>query len=175
MRGQISVGSGIKIKRIATISDNAQVKRDLRLVKHAINEGLLDQVITLSTYDRNDKGKIINRNITITELDEQILRNRKDKIESMEYSIDQMDLFSKYLKKNIHSGNGLDVGTIMNFIGEYDLYKIIQIVMSTMEQSKEKFVEGKYKNIDGTPQTLIDHITGMIHSKHHLQRLELDK
>lgn len=174
MRGQISVGSGLKIKRIATISDNAQVKRDLRLVKYAIGEGLLDQVITLSTYDRNNEGKIINRNITITELDEQILKNRKSKIESMEYSIYQMDLFSKYLKKNIHSGNGLDVGTIMNFIEIPDLYRLVQIVMNTIEESKEKFVEGEYNNIDASPQTLLDHVTNTIHNKHHLQNLEND-
>lgn len=171
MRGQIKVGSGIKIKRLATISDNAQVKRDLRLIKHAINEGLLDQVITLSTFDRNDKGKIINRNITMTELDEQILRFRKLKMESIEYSIDQMDLFSKYLKKNIHSGNGLSADMIMNFIETPDLYRIVNIIMDTIENSKD-FVEGKYNNMYGTPETLLDHITMTVHSKYHMELLK---
>jgi hypothetical protein len=89
----------MKIRRAATIRDNTAVKSDLGVIKHAINQGLLDSIFTLQTFDRDDSGKIRHRNITITELDEQIKNTRKEKIQSIDFALYQVSLFSKYLKK----------------------------------------------------------------------------
>ena len=93
-------------------------------------------------------------------------------MQSIEFAIDQVDLFSKYLRKNVHSGNGYSASMVMNFIETPDLYKIVQIVLDAIELSKTKFVKGKYNNQYGSPETLLDHLVMKIHNDHHLQRLD---
>jgi hypothetical protein len=171
MRGQIAVGSGMKIRRAATIKDNTAVKSDLGVIKHAINQGLLDSIFTLRTIDRDDSGKIRHRNITITELDEQIKNTRKEKIQSIDFAIYQMGLFSKYLKKNVHASNGYSAGMVLNFIEIPELYKIIQLVLQQIKESQNTFEDGKYNNLQGQKETLLDHLVMKIHNTHHLQRL----
>jgi len=162
----------MKIKRVATIKDNAAVKADLGLVKHAIKEGLLDSIFTLHTIDRDGSGKIRQRNMTITEIDEQIKNTRARKIESIDFALYQVGLFSKYLKKNVHAGNGYSASMIMNFIETPELYKIIELVLQEIKESETSFVEGKYNNMYGQKETLLDHLVITIQNKYHLQKLD---
>jgi hypothetical protein len=173
MKKSIKVGGGMKIKRSATITDNAQVKSDLRQVKYAVDQGLLDSIFTLKTMDIDGEGKLRKRNLTITELDEQIKNTRGEKTESIEFAIYQMDLFSRYLKKNVHAGtHGYSADMILNFIGTPELYKLVEIILEHTEQGKKEFVPGKYNNVYGGKQTLLDVIVITLENKYHLQKLK---
>lgn len=172
MRGQISVGSGMKIKRAATIKDNAAVRVDLGMIKHAIKEGLLDSIFTLHTIEQDNSGKIIQRNMTITEIDKQITHTRAAKIESIDFALYQVSLFSKYLKKNVHAGNGYTASMVMNFIETPELYKIVELVLKEIKESETSFVNGRYNNMQGQKETLLDHLVIKIHNKYHLQKLD---
>lgn len=131
----------------------------------------------IHTYGQvqQDGTRVIQRSMTMTELDEQIKITRQSKMDSMEFAYEQMDLFSKYLKKNIHSGNGLSANMIMNFVETKDLHQIVDLVLKEVEASKDNFVEGKYRNIDRSPETLLDHITGKLHEKYHRQRIGMEE
>lgn len=160
MSPQIKVRGGLRIKRAATISDNAKVKDTLRLTKLAIQQGKLDDIITLDTWDRNGEGRIVNRIMTISEIDQHIDSIRQSKIDAMDYALQQVDLFSKYLKKNVHAANnGYSLDMIMQFISTDDLYKLVATVLEQTDEIKSKgFVEGQYNNIRGGPETLLDRI-----------------
>lgn len=87
----------------------------------------MDSIFTLSTYDRNKQDKIRGCNLTITEIDQQNINTKQSKLESIDFSLSQIALFSKYLKKNVHSAtsNGYNASMIMNFISTPELYNLV--------------------------------------------------
>lgn len=180
MRGQIAVGSGMKIKRSAEIKDNAEVKDTLRQIKLAIQEGRLDHVWTLTTYDLtgeiNENGikRTQGRNMTISEIDQQIEDNRNEKIQNIEFALDQMALFSKYLKKNVHASyQGYSASMILNFIPNSELRKIIDIVLDEKQKIESSdFVEGQNNSfVNGVlkPESLRDRLQASLSNQYNLK------
>jgi len=167
MRGQVKIGSGIKIRKSATTKDNTEVKDTLRQIKLAIQEGKLDSIFSLKTYDiipnsENENGvlKTIDRNMTMTELNQHIDKNRLEKIDDIDFALYQMSLFSKYLKKNVHaSSNGYSASMILNFIPSVELRKLIDIILDEKQKIESSdFVESKYNNQHGSLETLRDRL-----------------
>lgn len=174
MKSRISVGSGLKIKRTATISDNAKAKKTLGQIKRAAMEGRLDDIFSLTTYDIIDLGRedgvkhAHDRHMTITELNQHIESIRQEKIDSIDFALTQMDLFSKYLKKNVHAANnGYSVSMVLNFMKLADIEQLVKIVLDTKKEVEEKgFTPGEYKNMRGQPESLIDRIAISIQNDH---------
>ncbi len=158
----INVGNGIKIRKSATTKDNAEAKQTLNIIKMAIKEGKFDSIWKLTVFD-NKNGKWKNRIMSISEIDKEIEKQRADKIDDIEFALYQMSLFSKYLKKNVHaSSNGYSTSMILNFIPSLELGKLIDIILEEKEKIESSdFVEGKFNNQYGKPETLRDrlHIT----------------
>ena len=172
MRGDIKVEGG-KIRKTATITDNAEVKHDLRILKLAIQDGALDQVLSLKTYDVIDLGRedevkhAHHRPMTLSEIDKHIKKLRQEKIDSIEFALYQMNLFSKYLKKNVHASgkDGYTAEMILISIDRQELGILVQTVLDEFEASRTNFIEGKYNNIYGLPETRLDHIVARIANK----------
>ena len=61
---------------------------------------------------------------------------------------------------------------VMNFIETPELYKIVELVLKEIKESETSFVDGRYNNLQGQKETLLDHLVMKIHNKHHLQKLD---
>lgn len=168
----IPVGSGQKITRTATVKDNAAIKNTLSLTKRAIKEGRLDDFWSLTTFDNKD-GKFKDRTMTISELDLAIEENRQDKIRDIEFAEYQINLFSRYLKKNVHAADhGYSASMVLNFISPLERRKLLEIIFSELEAIKSSdFVEGKFHNMRGGPETLMDRLDVTLDNKYHNQEL----
>jgi len=178
MRGQIAIGSGVKIQRSAEIKDNAQVRRTLDQVSVAIKEGRLDDVFSLKTYDVVDLGRedgvkhAHNRIMTIPEIDKKIEQLREEKINDVKFAHQQIGIFSNYLRKNVHASNhGYSASMILNFVKNTDLRELVDTILDMKEtiDNDPEWYEGKWNSMEGGfrhPETIRDAITCRIKNQH---------
>lgn len=167
MLRNIQVGSGQKITRTATVKDNTEVKQTLQMTKLAINEGRMDDFFKLTTFDNKD-GSWKDRTLTISELDEIIAKRRAEKSDDIDFAVYQINLFSRYLKKNVHSSdNGYSAKMVLNFISGPERRDLLKIILEELETVKAEFVPGKYNNVHGAPATLLDTLDATLESKYH--------
>lgn len=178
MRGQIAIGSGVKIQRTAEIKDNAKVRRTLGQVALAVKEGRLDDVFSLKTYDVVDLGRADgvkhanNRIMTIPEIDEVIAVQREEKAQEIKFASQQLGIFSNYLNKNVHASNhGYSASMILNFATSKDLRELINTILDMKEtiENNPEWHAGKWNAItDGIlhPETIRDAIQSKISNKY---------
>lgn len=155
-----------KLLKTATIKDNAQAKRDLGLVIHAIDNGALDDVFSLTTWDRDEDHKLRERNMTISEIDEQVLQSRKQTKESIEFVLDQVNLFSQYLKRNFKQSsddNGYSPNMIMRSITEQDFFKLMEMIeTATKENESIEFTPGETRGLGGFYSNKADYVREIV-------------
>jgi len=168
-RGQIQLGrGGIKITRTAQKTDNAAVRRTLQTIESAITEGKMDSILTLRTYDvidlhREDGVKhAAHRTMTFAEIDAAIAEARATVAADVKFAHQQMGIFSQYLDAKVHaasSDGGYSAEMILKFISTTERKNLINIIISELSAIENSdFVEGKYKTINGTPETKYDRL-----------------
>ena len=111
--------------------------------------------------------------MTISELDIAIEENRKEKIRDIEFAEYQINLFSRYLKKNVHAGtHGYSASMVLNFMPHEERRKLLEIILSEREAIiSSGFVEGQFNNVRGQPETLFDRLDSHLDNKYHNQEL----
>lgn len=124
-----------KPSKTASLRNNKQVIQDLETVGHAITAGKLDEVFTLKKLASFSGGKYAQ--MTMSDIDQQIKNVREQKLESIIFAIQQIETFSKYLRKNFHDSsrdNGYDTDMIVHNISDQSFMDLANDILSTFRE-----------------------------------------
>lgn len=125
--------------KTASLRNNKEVLSDLQMIAWAIQEGKLDGIFSLTTTVSILER--IRRQATMSEIDEQIKAVRRQKLESVMFASNQIQMFSKYLRKNFHNSsrdNGYTEDMIFANIDQQTFFGIVIAIQSRMQEIKSK-------------------------------------